>query len=63
MLVVGIIFLVDEAEWISPIVNQDKKDSDEIRVYVDYRSLNNSCVHDLFPTSFSDEVLDNATRN
>jgi hypothetical protein len=25
---------------------------------VDYRSLNSACVHDLFPTPFSDEVLD-----
>jgi hypothetical protein len=25
---------------------------------VDYRSLNPACVHDLFPTPFSDEVLD-----
>jgi len=25
---------------------------------MDYKSMNSSCVHDLFPTPFSDEVLD-----
>lgn len=63
MLDAGIIFLVDEAEWISPIVIQNKKDVTEIRVFVDYRSLNNACVHDLFPTPFSDEILDNVAGN
>lgn len=57
-LVVGPIFPVDEAEWISPIIIHDKKYSQDIRVFVDYRSLNNACVHDPFPTPFIDEVLD-----
>jgi hypothetical protein len=30
---------------------------------VDYRSLNVSCVHDPFPTPFSDEVLDQVAGN
>jgi hypothetical protein len=30
---------------------------------VDYRSLNSSCVHDPFPTPFSDEVLDQVAGN
>lgn len=30
---------------------------------MDYCSLNNSCVHDLFPTPFNDEVLDNVVGN
>lgn len=63
MLVVSLIFLVDEFEWIIPIVIQDKKDSDEIRVCVDYHSLNNACVHDPFPTPFSNEVFDNVGGN
>jgi hypothetical protein len=63
MLAVGLIFPMDEAEWISPIVIQSKKGIDDIRVYVDYRSLNSSCVHDPFPTPFSDEVLDQVVGN
>lgn len=63
MLDVGITFLVDEANSISPIVIQSTKDATEIRVCVDYRSLNNACVYDPFPTSFSDEVLDNVVGN
>ena len=38
---------------------QNKNDDMEIRVYVNYHSLNNACVHDPFPMPFSDEVLDN----
>jgi len=58
MLEAGIIFSVDEVEWISPMVIQNKKDATEIRVCVDYRNPKNSCVHDPFSTPFSDEVLD-----
>jgi hypothetical protein len=63
MLAAGLIFPVDEAEWISPIVIQSKKGIDDIRVCVDYISLNSSCVHDPFPTPFSDEVLDQVVGN
>lgn len=59
MLKAGLIFLVKEAEWISTIVIQSKKEKLKIRVCVDYRSLNNACIHDPFPIPFSDEVLDN----
>ena len=59
----GIIFPVDEPEWISSIDIKNKKDAIEIIVCVDYRSLNNACVHDPFPTPFSDEVLDNVVGN
>jgi len=63
MLVIGLIFLVDEAEWVSLFVIQNKKYAIEIWVYVDYRNLNNACVHDPFPTPFSDEVIDNVVGN
>lgn len=63
MLEAGLIFPVDEAEWINPIVIQNKKDATKIRVCVDYHSLNNACVHDPFPMPFSDEVLDNVAGN
>jgi hypothetical protein len=58
MLEAGIIEPVEESEWISPMVVQDKK-TREIRIYVDLRKLNDSCLHDPFPTQFTDKVLDN----
>jgi hypothetical protein len=58
MLEAGIIELVEESEWISPMVVQEKK-TGEIRIYVDLRKLNDACLHDPFPTPFIDEVLDN----
>ena len=38
---------------------QDKKTKGEIKICVDMHKLNDSCVHDPFPTPFSDEILDN----
>ena len=58
MLEAGFIFAVEEAEWVSPIVIQIKKGTEDIRVYVDYISLNSACVHDPFPTPFTYEVLE-----
>jgi hypothetical protein len=58
MLEVGLICLVEEADWVSPIVVQRKKQTEDIRVYVDYRFLNFSYVHGPFPTPFTDEVLE-----
>jgi hypothetical protein len=58
MLEAGIIEPVKELEWISPMVVQDKN-TREIRICVDLRKLNDACLHDPFPTSFIDEVLDN----
>jgi hypothetical protein len=58
MLEAGIIELVEELEWISPMVGQDKKIG-EIKICVDPRKLNDACLHDPFPTPFTDEVLDN----
>jgi hypothetical protein len=58
MLEAGIIELVEESERIIPMVVQDKK-TGEIRVCVDLMKLNDACLHDPFPTPFTDEVLDN----
>jgi hypothetical protein len=58
MLEAGIIELVGESEWIIPMVVQDKKIG-EIRICVDLGRLNDACLHDPFPTPFTDEVLDN----
>ena len=59
MLVAGIIELVEESEWVSPMVVQEKKTKGDIRICVDLRKLNDASLHDPFPTPFTDEVLDN----
>ena len=53
----GIIELVEESEWICPMVVQDKKIG-EVPICVDLRKLNDACMHDPFPTPFTDEVLE-----
>ena len=59
MLATGIIEPVEESEWVSPMVVQDKKTKREMRICVDLRKLNDAFVHDPFPTPYTDEVLDN----
>jgi hypothetical protein len=58
MLEARIIEPVEESEWISTMVVQDKKIG-ETRICVDLRKLNDACLHDPFPTLFTDKVLDN----
>ena len=41
------------------MVIQEKKTVGEIRICVDLRKLNDACLHDPFPTPFTDEVLEN----
>ena len=57
MLDAWIIEPVEESEWISPKVVQDKK-TGEVRIYVNLRKLNDACMHDPFSTPFTDEVLE-----
>ena len=59
MLATGIIEPVEESEWVSPMVVQDKKNKGEIIICVDLRKLNDASIHDPFPTPLIDEVLDN----
>ena len=59
MLEADIIEPVEELEWVSLMVIQEKKTAGEIKTCVDLRKLNDACLHDLFPTSFTDEVLEN----
>jgi hypothetical protein len=59
MLEAGIIEPVEESEWISSMVVQDKKHRRGIRICVDLRKLNDAYLHDPFPTPFTDEVLKN----
>jgi hypothetical protein len=58
ILVARLIFPIEEAEWIIPIVVQSKKGTEDIQVCMDYKSMSSTCMHDRFPTPFSDEVLD-----
>ena len=53
-----IIDLVEESEWINPIVVQDKKAMGEVRICVDLRKPNDACLQDPFPTPFTSEVLE-----
>eukprot|EP00253_Pinus_taeda_P036236 PITA_36236 len=59
MLVVDIIEPVEKSDWVILMVVQEKKQKDEIRICMDLRKLNDTCVHDPFTTPFMDEVLDN----
>ena len=58
MIAIGIIEPIEESEWVSSMVVQDKKAKGEIKIYVDLRKLNDASIHDPFPTTFSDEVLE-----
>jgi hypothetical protein len=49
---------MEESKWISLMVVQDKK-TRGIRICVDMRKLNDACLHDPFPTPFTDEGLEN----
>lgn len=48
-----------QSEWVSPMVVQEKKAKVEIIICVDLRKLNDVCLHDPFPTLFTNQVLDN----
>ena len=58
MLDTGIIKPIKESKWIIPIVMQDKKTTEKVRIGVDLRKLNDACMHDPFPTPFTNEVLE-----
>ena len=58
MLYVGIVEHVEESEWISPIVIQDKKTTGEVGICVSVRKMNDACLNDPFPTPFRYEVLE-----
>lgn len=59
MLEVGIIDPVEESDWVNPMAIQENKQKDEIRIFVDLWKLNDACIHDPFPMSFMNEVLEN----
>jgi len=41
------------------MVVQENKTQGDIKLYVYLRMLNDACLHDHFPTPFTNEVLDN----
>jgi len=59
MLATRIIEPVEEYDWVSPMIEQEKKQKGEIQICVDLRKLNDAFVHDPFSTPFTDEVLEN----
>ena len=59
MLEASVIEPIEESEWISLIVVQDKKTSGEVIICVDLRKLNDACLHDPFLTPFTNDVLEN----
>eukprot|EP00253_Pinus_taeda_P036473 PITA_36473 len=59
MLEAGIIEPIEDSDWMSPMVVEDKKQKGEISICIDLQKLNDECVHDTFPTPFTDDVLDN----
>ena len=59
MLAARIIEPVEESYWVSPMVVQKKKMKGEIQIFVDLRKLNDACVHDPFPTPFTNKVMEN----
>jgi len=59
MLEADIIELVEESEWIRPMVVQDKKQGRGIRICINLRKLNDACLDNPFPTLFMYEVLQN----
>lgn len=58
ILVAGIIEPVEESNWVSPMIVQEKKQKGEIRICMDLQKLNDACVNDPFPMPFTDEVLE-----
>lgn len=59
MLAAKIIKPLEEFKWVSPMVVQEKKTKGNIRIWVDLQKLNDACIHDPFPTPFTNEVLEN----
>lgn len=49
-------------DWVSPIATQLKKIG-EIKIFGDYRALNDACVNDPFPKPFTDEILESVVGN
>ncbi|RDX71162.1 Retrovirus-related Pol polyprotein from transposon 17.6, partial [Mucuna pruriens] len=66
LLAIGIIYPISNSQWVSPVQVVSKKsrmtvmknEQDELRVYIDYRRLNQATRKDHFPFPFIDQVLE-----
>ncbi|MCO5599168.1 hypothetical protein L7F22_053268 [Adiantum nelumboides] len=56
LLATGFIYLLENYEWVSPVVVTPKKNG-KWRVCVDYRPLNKATKRDHFPLPFQDKIL------
>lgn len=56
--ILGIIFKVETSEWVSLIVISLKKEVEQIRICVDFCSLNAVTIKDPFPILFTDSILE-----
>ncbi len=61
MLAIGFIESVEEATWLSPIVVVPKKNG-KLKIYINFRKLNIATKKDLYPLSFTTEVLNIVAR-
>ena len=58
MLTVGIIYLIYQSKWESPMVTQPKKhDPKRLIICVDFSELNKVTLTEPFPTPYVDEIL------
>ena len=57
MMDAGIIELVKESEWISPMVVKDNMIGKQVCICIELRKLNDAFLHDPFLTPFIDDVL------
>lgn len=62
MLAVGIIEPVEESDWVSLMVVQEKKQKAEICICVDLWKHNVACDNDPLPTPFTSKVLENVRK-
>jgi hypothetical protein len=56
LLTAGFIEFVEEATWLSPIIPVPKKNG-KLKIYIDFRKLNEATKKDPYPLPFIDEVL------
>ena len=58
MLSVSIIYTINKEKWASPMVVQLKKhDPKKLIICIDFRGLNKLTLTDLFPTPFSNKII------
>jgi hypothetical protein len=63
LLKAGFIITCRYADWVSNIVHVEKKGSEKIRIYVDFRSLNRATPKDEYPMPHADDLINTAAGN